>query len=179
MRYSTGAIVLHWLIAILIALNFAVAWVAEDMPKAEAMQMMGNHKAIGITILVLSLARIGWRLTHPAPAFAPTVKPWEALLARITHGLLYVLMIAIPLAGWATHSASTGGKPVSAFGLFAWPGLPMALDKAATETFGELHEVLAMALLVLAGIHVLGALKHQFLNHDGNLGRMGIGRVKV
>ena len=179
MRYSTGAIVLHWLIAVLIALNFAAAWISEDMPKAEAMQIMGNHKAIGITILILTLIRIGWRLTHTAPAFAPTVKPWEALLARVTHGLMYVLMIAIPLAGWALHSAFSGGKPIPVFGLFAYPGLPMAESKATGETFAAIHGNLATALLVLAGIHVLGALKHQFLDHDGNLGRMGIGRVKA
>lgn len=178
MRYSSGAIMLHWLVAILIAINYAAAWIAEDMPKAEAMQVMGNHKAIGITILFLSVLRLGWRLAHRPPAFAPTVKPWEAVLARVTHGLFYVLMIGIPLAGWALHSAATGGKAVPAFGLFAWPGLPLAADKAAAETFGELHEVLATALLVLAALHVLGALKHQFLDHDGNLGRMGIGRVK-
>lgn len=178
MRYSTGAIVLHWLIAILIAANYAAAWIAEDLPKPDAMQVMGNHKAIGISILALSLVRLGWRLTHRPPAFAPTVRPWEALLARVTHGLFYVLMVGIPLAGWALHSAATGGAPVPAFGLFAWPGLPMAADKPAAETFEEVHEVLATVLLLLAGLHVLGALKHQFLDRDGNLGRMGIGRVK-
>lgn len=178
MRYSTGAIVLHWLIAVLIAVNFAAAWVAEDMPKAEAMQMIGNHKAIGLTILVLSLVRLGWRFTHRPPAFAPTVRPWQARVARVTHGLFYVLMIGIPMGGWALHSAATGGKPVSAFGLFDYPGLPLPQDKATAETFAELHETFATVLLVLAGLHVLGALKHQFLDRDGNLGRMGIGRPK-
>ena len=179
MRYSTGAIVLHWLIAILIALNFAAAWVSEDMPKAEAMQIMGNHKAIGITILLLSVLRIVWRLTHTPPPFARTVQPWEAMLARVTHGLLYLLMLGIPLAGWALHSAFSGGKPIPVFGLFSYPGLPMAQDKATGELFASIHGALATGLLVLAGIHVLGALKHQFLDHDGNLGRMGIGRPKV
>ena len=108
MRYSTGAIVLHWLLAVLIALNFAAVWVAEGMPKAQAAQIMGNHKAIGITILIVTLVRIFWRVTHRAPPFAPTVKPWEAALARLTHASMYVLMIAIPLMGWALHSAFTG-----------------------------------------------------------------------
>lgn len=179
MRYSIGAIVLHWLIAILIALNFAAAWVAEDMPKAQAMQVMGNHKAIGLTVLVLTLVRIAWRLMHRPPPFAPTVKPWEVLAARITHGLFYVLMLAIPLAGWAMHSAFSGGKAIPVFGLFSYPGLPLAQDKATGETFAAIHGTLATALLVLAGLHVLAALKHQIFDRDGNLGRMGLGRVRV
>lgn len=171
-RYSTGAIAFHWIIALLIAFNYVAAWMAEDLPKEQAGALMGNHKAVGITILLLTVLRILWRITHRPPAFLTSLQPWEAMLARVTHALFYVLMIGIPLAGWLMHSAYSGGAPVNAFGVFSYPGLPLAADKAGAHTAGEVHEVLATAMLVLAGLHVLGALKHQFLDRDGSLARM-------
>ncbi|HEX4846826.1 MAG TPA: cytochrome b/b6 domain-containing protein, partial [Novosphingobium sp.] len=129
-RYSRGAIALHWIIALLIVLNFVVAWLAEDAPKEDAAVMMGNHKAIGITILALTVARIVWRLTHKAPPLLESLKAWEAALAKVTHGLFYLLMIAIPVAGWGLASAYGKGKPVSMFGLFDVPALPVGHDKA-------------------------------------------------
>lgn len=172
-RYSRGAVVLHWLIALLIALNFAAAWVSEDMPKEQAMQVMANHKAFGITILLLTVLRILWRFAHRPPPLAEALAAWEVALARVTHGLLYLLMLAIPLSGWAMHSAYSGGAPVKMFGLFGWPGLPFAQDKNLAHTFGEGHEVMATAMLVLLALHVAGALKHQFIDkHPDALARM-------
>lgn len=171
-RYSTGAIAFHWIIALLIAFNYVAAWMAEDLPKEQAGALMGNHKAVGITILLLTVLRILWRITHRPPAFLTSLQPWEAMLSRVTHALFYVLMIGIPLAGWLMHSAYSGGAPVNAFGVFSYPGLPLAADKAGAHTAGEVHEILATAMLVLAGLHVLGALKHQFLDRDGSLARM-------
>ncbi len=171
-RYSMGAISFHWLIAALIALNYAAAWYAEDLPKAEHMQVMGNHKAFGIVILVLTVLRIVWRLMHTPPPLLESLKSWEAALAKVTHGLLYVLMLAIPLAGWAMHSAFSGGAPVSLFGLFDFPGLPMAQDKATGGTFHDMHGLLATLMLGLVGLHVLAAFKHQLVDKDGTLRRM-------
>lgn len=176
MRYSIGAIVLHWLIAALIALNYAAAWVSESLPKDAAAQVMASHKAIGMTVLALTVIRILWRVTHTPPPFPDTLHRWEVLLARAAHGVLYLLMLGVPLAGWVMHSTYMGGQPIPAFGGFAWPGLPLAQDKGAAETFAEVHEVLATAMLALAALHVLGALKHQFVDRNGTLGRMGIGR---
>lgn len=171
-RYSAGAIALHWIIALLIAFNYVAAWVAEGMPKAERLQVMANHKAIGITILLLTVLRILWRITHRPPALLASLQPWEAALARFTHAAFYVLMIGIPLAGWILVSAATGGKEIPVFGLFSYPGLPLAADEPGAHTAGEVHEVLATVMLVLAGLHVLGALKHQWLDRDGSLYRM-------
>lgn len=171
-RYSLGAIVLHWLIAALIAVNYGTAWSAEDLPKEAAAQIMANHKAIGITVLLLTVLRIVWRLVNRPPAFSASLQPWEVLLARVTHTAFYVLMIAVPLAGWLMHSAYLGGTPVNAFGLFDYPGLPVAQNKAVVEVAHEVHEISATLMLVLIGIHVLGALKHQWIDRDGSLGRM-------
>lgn len=175
-RYSRGAVVLHWLIAGLIAINFVVAWMAEDRPRDQAMAMMANHKAIGILILLATLVRIAWRLTHRPPAPLADLAPWDLALSRVVHVLLYVLMLGIPLGGWATHSAFSGGKPVSLFGIVNWPGLPFEASKDLAETFGEMHELGATAMLILLALHVAGALKHRIIDRNPDaLRRMSIG----
>lgn len=171
-RYSRGAIILHWLIALMIIGNFIGAWVAEDLPRDEKMVMMGYHKATGILILILTLVRIGWRFTHRPPPLMETLKAWEAALAKVTHTLFYFLMLAVPVAGWGLHSAASKGKPVSIFGLFDVPALPLASDKPTIGLFHELHEVFATAMLALFVLHVAGALKHQFIDRDGSMQRM-------
>ena len=171
-RYTRGAIILHWLIALLIIGNFIGAWIAEDLPRDERMVIMGYHKATGIVILLLTLVRIGWRLANRPPALVDTLKTWEAALARVTHLLFYVLMLAVPLAGLGLHSAFAKGAPVSLFGLLDFPALPVGSDKPTIGLFHELHEVTATAMLVLLGLHVAAALKHQFLDRDGTMRRM-------
>lgn len=168
-RYGSVAMILHWLIALLIVLNFAAAWVAEDMPRPERMQIMANHKAIGITVLVLSIVRIGWRIRHRPPPLQRSLQPWERILAQAVHALFYVAMIGIPLTGWAMVS---GGGPVSLFGLFSVPALPVPTDEAASGRFNAVHERLAWLMLALFVLHVAGALKHQFFDRDHTLGRM-------
>ncbi len=164
-------IALHWIIALLIMLNFAAAWVAEGASKADAAVIMGNHKAIGITVLLLTVVRMLWRLGHRPPPLLDSLKAWEAALAKVTHGLFYLLMLAVPLAGWGLHSAARG-TPVSLFGLVDFPALPVGSDKPTIGLFHELHEMTATLMLVLFLLHVAGALKHQFLDHDGTLRRM-------
>ncbi len=175
-RYSRGAMVFHWTIAVLILLNVVGAFVAEDLPKAEAAQLMGNHKAMGITILILSIGRLVWRFAKPVPPLSTGLKAWEVGLAKVTHALFYVLMIAIPVSGWIMHSAGSGGKAISFFGLFSYPGLPLAQDRATAGVFHDVHEVMAFAMLALLALHVAGALKHQFIDRDGSIWRMLPGR---
>lgn len=170
-RYSRGAIAFHWIIALLIAGNFAGAWLAEDLPKAEQMEMMGYHKAFGLLVLALTIARIAWRLTHQPPPLVETLKAWEAALAKVLHALMYFLMLAIPLAGWGLHSAFSKGQAVSAFGL-AVPALPVGSDKPTVGMFHELHEVFATLMLVLFAVHVAAALKHHLVDKDGTMRRM-------
>jgi len=170
-RYSTVAIAFHWVIAVLIALNFAAVWVSHTMPKPERMQIMGNHKAFGLTILALSVLRILWRVSHRAPDFEDSLKSWEVALARTVQALFYFLMIAIPLTGWGIVSAYSG-EVVSWFGLFGVPPLPLAQGKVAGGTLHEIHGNLATLMIGLFALHAAGALKHQFLDRDGTLGRM-------
>lgn len=171
-RYSRGAIVLHWTIALLIIGNVAGAWLAEGMPKPDRAPIMGLHKAFGITILLLSLVQIGWRLTHKPPPLVATLKVWEAALAKVTHWLFYILILVLPLSGWAFVSSAGAGKPVSIFGLFNLPALPVGADKPTIGTFKEMHEVLGYLMVALLLLHVVGALKHHFLDRDATLRRM-------
>jgi cytochrome b561 len=171
-RYSRGAIALHWLIAVLIVTNFVLAWVSEDATKEVRSALIGNHKAIGITVLVLTLVRIGWRLTHKPPPLVESLKAWEVALSKVVHVLIYGLMLAIPLAGWAMSSSFTKGGPVNMFGLFGFPALPVAHDKATQGMFGEIHEITATLMLALLALHVGAALKHHMIDKDGTLRRM-------
>ena len=171
-RYSRGAIALHCIIALLIAANFGIAWAAEEMSKEERVAMMGNHKAIGLIVLVLTVVRIIWRLTHKSPPLLETLKTWEAALSKVVHGLMYVLMLAIPLAGWGMSSIYAKGAPISIFGLFGFPAMPIAHEKSTQELFHELHEITATLMLVLLALHVGAALKHQLIDKDGTMRRM-------
>ncbi len=161
-RYSLGAIILHWAIALLIVGNVIGALVAQELPKAEAQAIMNLHKATGLLVLTLTVMRILWRLTHRPPPFPPEMKGWEVKLAKAVHALLYVLMIAIPLTGWLFVSAATGGKPIDFYGLFGWPGVPLAQSRDTAELISELHGIFAFALVGLWLLHVAGALKHMF-----------------
>lgn len=180
-RYSAVAMTFHWLIAALIISNVALAWISDEVPRSTAAGLMAWHKTLGITILILSLARLAWRLTHQAPPLGDHLKAWERWLAHIVHWGFYVLMIGLPLTGWALVSASPLIKvyPIDMFGLFHWPAigplanLPPAEMKAAHETWAEVHHMMAKVIIYgLIPLHILGALKHQILDKDNTLGSM-------
>lgn len=171
-RYSRGAAILHWLIALLIVLNVAAAWISDDMPKPERAFIMGNHKAIGILILALTVLRIVWRIVKKPPPLVETLKAWEAALSKVTHAGFYFLMLALPLSGWAMTSSFTKGEGVSLFGLFTMPALPVAYDKATSGMFHEMHEIFGYLMVALFVLHVVAALKHQVIDKDGTLRRM-------
>ncbi len=175
-RYSTGAIILHWLIALGIIANWILAQYAEGLEeqKLEAAHQaaMGTHFAIGMSVLILSVARVAWRLMHKPPPPNPDHKPWERLLAGFVHKLFYVLIIALPFTGYMMLQTYMGGMGVSIFGVFEFPGIAMAKDMDANEVFHELHEIFATMMLVLFVLHVVGAWKHQLFDRDGTIGRM-------
>lgn len=171
LRYSRGAMWFHWVIAALVAANLFLGFYHESFGKAATAWMMFFHKAIGITVLGLSLARLLWRLGHRPPPFDAVLRPWEAMLARITHWLFYLLMIAIPLTGWML--SSTSGRGTDYFGLFQIAPLPVSRGDEAHDLFEELHEILAKAMLALIVLHVAGALKHHLQGHRHLIGRMG------
>lgn len=181
-RYTRVAVILHWLVALLMIANVALALTAESLPEESAWirPLVDNHKSIGITVLGLAMLRLLWRFAHTPPALPTTYALWERRLSHAAHGLLYALMFLLPLSGWMHDSAwkAAAEHPMSLFGTIPWPriGWIMNLDPATKEQmhdlFGELHELFAVTLYVLVGLHVIGALKHQFVDKQPELQRM-------
>jgi cytochrome b561 len=136
------------------------------------------HKSFGIVVLLLSVFRLIWRLTHKAPALPDGMKPWETAAAKFTHIGFYALMIGVPLLGWAMVSASTLPIENQLFYLIPLPDLPgVSASKAAEARLKTLHEIGAKLILVLFVLHVGAALKHHFVARDDVLQRM-LPRVK-
>ncbi len=183
-RYSPVAMALHWLIAALIVLEIGLGWRMEGPPGAVTFAVYQLHKSIGIMILLLTLVRLGWRLTHRPPT-PETGKPWERGLAAVVHLGFYGLLLAIPLSGWLIVSASRTGIDTVLFGLIPFPHIPgipglEPASKAAVEDAAETaHRLLGWALYGLLALHVLGALKHHLVDRDHGLARMLPGPRKV
>lgn len=178
-RYDGVAMLLHWLIAALIFYNIWLAWQAEDLPRAERVAVLATHRAIGMTVLFLSLFRLAWRFISPPPPLSPELKPLERLGARVVHIGFYVLMIGLPLTGWVMSSASPRLRPIDMFGLFDIPQISALQTMAEPgrrgvhEAFEVLHAgVLKLVAYLLIILHVAGALKHQFIDRDNQLGRI-------
>lgn len=171
-RYSGGAILFHWVIAILIVANIAIALVTDDWEGPARGAAMAFHKATGLTILVLSLLRIMWRLLHRPPPFPAEIRPLEAFAARTVHWLFYALMIVMPMSGWLMSSAAASRKPFSWYGYFDLPFLPVQGNKAVGGIAHDMHEVLGYALIALIILHVVAALKHHFADDTQLLWRM-------
>ena len=182
-RYTWIAITLHWLLALLIVVNVGLAWTWPNVADDSVRPLINNHKSIGITILALVTMRLLWRITHRPPPLNDRHKLWERRLAHSVHYLLYFVMFAMPLSGWIMDSAykDAATHPNSWFGLFQWPrlGFIMNLDPATKKSvhdfFGNAHEVSAFILYALVALHLAGALKHQFIDKDRELARMGVG----
>jgi cytochrome b561 len=172
--YSRTAIILHWLIALLIIGQLAGGLFMENLPPTSfKFELYQWHKSFGIMILLLSFARLGWRFTRKPPALPDGMKAWEKLAARGTHIGFYVLMIGVPLSGWAMVSASVYDIDTVLFKLIPWPHIPGIPQEAGLEdTLKFAHEILAKAVIVLLLLHVGAALKHHLVKKDDVLTRM-------
>lgn len=187
-RYAVVAIVLHWAIALGVLAMIPFGWWMSEIIREPETQAHGAaafqlHKSIGLSILALSLARLLWRLLNPPPPLPANMTGTERALALGVHIGFYVVMIALPLSGWIYVSAGfdAEGRPLVVptywFGLFEAPHLPIAgADEAVRRPVAQAamsaHSALAWGAIGLAALHAAGALKHQFVNKDGVLGRM-------
>ncbi len=169
-RYHGVAIALHWVIGGLIFVNLALGLLHERLEAAAGWQAIPLHKSIGLTVLALSLVRLGWRLTHRPPPLPRDVGGAEQGVAHGVHWLLYVLMILMPLTGWIMSSA--GKYPLDWFGLFAVPKFAVTKGDAIVGLSGGGHLYLGWLLLALAVGHAAAALRHHFLLRDTILARM-------
>ncbi len=179
-RYNAVAMSLHWLIAALLIANIGIAWyfnTLTGLPKIAPTQL---HKSIGITVLLLSLLRLGWRLVNPPPPLPVSVQGWERWAARATYALFYLVMIGLPLSGWAMVSASKFIHiyPITLFGIVQWPAIGPLTTLAdprmhqAHKLFELTHGLLGKLAYALIVLHVLAALRHQFIKRDEVLARM-------
>ncbi len=169
-RYTAIAIALHWAIAAMILFMIWLGWNMED--NESRFQL---HKSIGITILILSIARILWRRMNPPPALPEGMPAREKRLSHFVAMTFYVLMIALPLAGWLLVSISEFKVPTVLYGLVSWPNLPFTSgieSELLYDIIETLHSKGAWVIIVLLALHVAGALKHEFSSEDGVLKRM-------
>lgn len=173
-RYSTVAIVLHWLLGISIFAMFAIGIYMSDLPFSPLrLKLYNYHKWAGITFLILSVLRLVWRLLNKPPALPKAIEQampsWKTKVYHATHYALYALFFAVPLIGWAYSSAA--GFPIVLFGVLPLPDF-VAVDKEFAKQIKDLHEISAFALVGLALLHIGAALKHHFIDKDGLVSRM-------
>jgi cytochrome b561 len=169
--YNIAAIVLHWLVVLLIAVTFPIAWIMVDMKDDSPAQLswFAVHISIGISILLLVTLRLINRLFSGAPAAPADTPVVMQKLTGLIHLGLYALLFIVPFTGWVM--ASAGGNAVSFFGIFSLPDL-VVKDDGLHETTQSLHETVAYILLGLIALHTTAALKHQFVQRDDVLARM-------
>lgn len=168
-RYSLGAIVLHWLIAAALAFQIIFAESLEGPRGPDLFARFQLHKSVGITILLLSVLRVGWRLIAPRPAAVPGAK-WAMTLSSLVHLGFYIVMIGAPLTGWILVSTSDIKVDTLLFGSIPWPNLPV--PQWMGEPSEEIHEILPNVGIALLVLHVAGALRHQYLLGTPILARM-------
>lgn len=167
-RYSTVAIWLHWLIGVIVIANIIGGLGHDALPAGQRGFVMGLHKSFGLAVLALTFVRIGWRLANPPPPLPAYLTGGERALARVTHLGFYVLLLLLPLSGWAM--ASLGKRPTDFFGLFEVPRLP--LDPASRGFYHESHETLGWIAVATIALHILAVIKHQVFDRDDSLARM-------
>ena len=168
--WNAVARLFHWGMAAMIFYQLWLGWQAEDMPfSPKKLDLFITHKSIGLTVLLLVVLRLGWRLRSGRPAHPQTTSAWEKRLADVGHWVLYALMMLLPLTGW--WISDTSRIPFKLFAAIPLPDL-MAADKAASELAASVHDGLTKALVFVLAVHVLAALRHHFLLKDDSLKRM-------
>jgi len=169
-RYGIISQTLHWIIVVLVSIQFVVGSIAADLPLGmQRLILLSRHKSIGMTIFTLMILRLLWRLANPVPQLPVKMPGPEQHLARLTHWLFYILLLCIPVAGWTNSSASN--LTVSWFGIFNWPDL-VNPDKHIATIAKETHKILVWTLLVIISLHAVAALRHHFILKDNILARM-------
>ena len=179
-RYSLAAMSLHWLIAALLISNIGLAWYFNTLHGLAAISPIQLHKSIGITVLILSVLRLIWRFVSPPPLLPASVTGWERATAHAVYFLFYLVMIGLPMTGWAAVSASRLIHlfPITLFNIVPWPAiaplanLPPDQMRSANEALMGAHELLAKLTYLLIILHVGAAMRHLLILRDGVVARM-------
>ena len=179
-RYSTVAIALHWTIAAALALQIVLGWRIGDVEGVTRSAVLQLHKTIGVTILVLTVGRLVWRLMNPPPPVDSSLTPMEKLASHWVHLGFYGALLALPLSGWAMVSAQRVGA-MKLLGGVHWPdfpvitGLPGAVQDTLADVLDKSHTALVYVMFALLALHILGALKHHYVSKDPTVSRMAPG----
>ena len=179
-RYTSVAIVLHWLLALGILGLLVVGLAMTQLPLTPMRQfsLYQLHKSVGVTSLLLVILRLIWRLLHRPPPMPDTMPQFEKRAAESTHILFYFLMLGLPLSGWALVSASVFNIPTVLYGIIPWPNMPVLSNlsnKAPVEaTLKTLHAYGAWLLLAVLALHLGAVLRHQFILRDDVLRRVSL-----
>jgi len=169
LHYTRTAVGLHWLIAGLVIAAVFMGWTMTEMAiTPRRLKLFNYHKWVGVTVLALAVLRIGWRIGHRPPALEPMPR-WQQVLAHAGHSVLYLLMVAVPLSGWAYSNAS--GYAIMYLGRVPLPDL-VGSDKLLAAQLVQVHGVLAWTFAGMVALHVLAALQHHFVHRDRTLHRM-------
>ena len=169
-RYGLVSQLFHWLVVGLILIQYVWAWRIDQVEGFRArLELVTQHKTIGMVVLVLAVLRLLWRLFNRPPPLPGGLAGWEVLAARVGHGLLYGLIFAIPLSGWLYSSAAGLGD--FWWGQINFPSLVEASERLE-DLFGRLHRALGVTLAAVAAVHVAAALRHHFVLKDAVLKRM-------
>ena len=167
-RYTLTAQALHWLTVLLVLAVLPVAWVVVSLPQsAERSWLFVVHRSLGITILAVVTVRLAWRAMTPPPPSPGGSVPVLEFAGRLTHWLLYGLLVLMPVTGYLQ---SASGRAVSYFGLLDLPALPQ--NKALDEVCKTLHLASQWGLYALVALHVLATAWHVAIRRDGLLSRM-------
>jgi cytochrome b561 len=185
-RYTRVAALLHWFIAALIGVNVALGFTADWFPDDWVRPVIDLHKSFGLTVLGLVLLRILWRLSHPPPPLPASYPRLERAGAHLAHAALYVLILLLPISGWLHDSAfkDAAAHPLRIFWVIPWfrigaiADLDPATKEEVHEAFFALHVWAGYALYALVTLHILGALKHQFIDREPEFARMRLGRPR-
>ena len=171
--FGLVSILFHWIIAALFLIQFWIGLTMESEPDlAEKQSLMSRHVSIGVLTLGLCVLRVIWMLCNPRPALPMRMEQGERRLARASHLSLLALLGIIPLTGWLLVSTMGGLLPFQIFGLFALPRFGLGASFHAAGFWSVFHAFLAYFMLVLAAVHALAALRHQFTLKDGLMLRM-------
>jgi cytochrome b561 len=174
LRYNNGAVLLHWLTALIVVTQVVVGFTFAAMERGPARgDLFTVHKTLGATILVLALIRLGWRLANPPPPFPTELAKWERIASVWTHRAFYLLLILLPLTGLIAVSGGADAEGKATTPLLG--GIPLPLIPGVSDDGGEqiggIHELLVFVTLALLVLHVAAALKHQ-IQRNRAAGRM-------
>jgi cytochrome b561 len=174
LHYGPTAKVFHWLIVALLAIQLPLGWLMPDIHRGMTPGIaMSVHVSVGMTMLLLIVLRLLWRLTHPV-APETNLPPWQRVSSELVHWLLYIVVLLTTLSGW--FQASAKGWTIYLFGAVPLPHL-VEQGSALGRSIGNLHATLTWVLLGLVGLHVVTAFVHLLVYRDGVMSRMLPGKA--